>query len=415
MPRLTKKPLTDAACKRAKPQRTTYALPDSQVRGLRLRISPSGTKTWTLRYSFEGKERQITMGAFPTWKLAKARGEAETLRANLFDGKDPLSERRHASEAMTMLDLFGRKNDEGWFLGTYVRTAGKLGTAKTKASIRSDRSNVGHIRKQRSLMAKRVADVALADLNRLKTKLEDRPGSWRKCRNILRTAFLHAEAENEIPFGSSPVRRATVSPEQKIQRFLTPAQRKKLDQELIRAEKIGPRRDGSLSAHIVLFIRLLLLTGMRVSEVRRMRWEWVDWQHKHVAFPTSKSGVTKDTPLTDQCITFLKGIEGSTARIGLVCATRNNTPMGGENLGRAFRSIRERVGIPNIRVHDLRHSWASDAISNGVPLVIIGKVLGHADPRTTQRYAHLHNHAIRSGLEAAGNAIELATKQGRGR
>lgn len=95
-------------------------------------------------------------------------------------------------------------------------------------------------------------------------------------------------------------------------------------------------------------------------------------------------------------------------RIGLVCPSESGTRL--SNVQRAWRTLRAHAGLDDVlRIHDLRHSWASDAISADVALSVVGKVLGHKSPQTTARYAHLHDRALQDGLERAGAAIEHAT------
>ena len=93
-----------------------------------------------------------------------------------------------------------------------------------------------------------------------------------------------------------------------------------------------------------------------------------------------------------------------------MCTNSHDTPLRGDNLTRAWRVVRKTAGLQDVRLHDIRHSWASDSISAGVPLATVGVALGHKSTQTTARYAHLHNSAIRDGLAKTGDAIEKATE-----
>ncbi len=395
--------LTDAKIRAAKPRDSVYELPAGGCPGLKLRVTPKGVRSWTLRYRTKyGDRRRITIGQYPAVKLKQARDMALELQSRVASGIDPNDQRAADRDALTMADLFGKKDDEGWFLSTHVKTAGRLGRAKTPHGIKTDRSYIkNHIRNRRSLLRKRVDEVTLKDLNAIKAAAS--PGAWRKVRNILRVAFKYAEDMGAIEYASNPVRRTTAQADKKVENYLTPDQRAALSDALDDAVAKGPRKEGGLSEANARAIRLLYLTGMRCGEVLDLRWQDVDWERGQLNLPTSKTGA-KTVPLTRQALDFLRTERGQQIRVGRVCATDDGHRLG--HLGRAWRSVREAAGLPKFRLHDLRHSWASDAISAGVSLKIIGRVLGHKSTATTDRYAHLHDDALRAGLDLAGDRIE---------
>ena len=417
--------LTDAKIKAAKPAGDRYALADGKVEGLELRVGKTGKKSWSLVYRHEGQRRRVAIGkGYPTTGLNDARKLAREAWRDVARGVDPAAEKQADKEALRMVDLLGEtdptdsKKDTkaGWYLESYVKTAGKLGPSKTEKGIATDRARIRkNLRKRKNFMRKRVDEVTLADLNRIKADLT--PGTWRHVRDILRVCLAHAEEIGAI--AKNPAARLKATQSRKVERYLSPDERKRLDSVLEKLEAKGPntkdvpRGDpGGLSKHMVRAIRLLSLTGMRRGEVLSLRWEWIDWQHGQLRLPTSKTGA-KAVPLTPQALDFLKAERGSTIRVGLVCPTDEGTEIHPDNLGRAWRKSRKVAKLDDVRIHDLRHSWASDAVSAGVPLHVVGKVLGHKSTQTTARYAHLHDKAIREGLEVAGRAIELATKGGK--
>lgn len=413
--------LTDADCRAAKPQAKRYEL-DADGAGLRLRVTPNGVRVWTLRYrNAAGEQRRAKLGVYPDIKLGEARKRAATARDRIRNGEDPNADKEAAREALRMVDLFGRDDEQpGWYLKTYVTTAGKLGTAKTDKGIANDRSYISkHLRLRAALMRKRVDEVTLGELNRIKAATT--PSTWRKVRNILIVGFRHAEEIGAIAPGSNPALRTNAAMDAKRERYLTPDERARLDAALGRAEEIGPAMKGvargeagGLSSHLVRVVRLLALTGMRRGEVLALRWEHIDWRHHQLRLPTSKTGA-RDVPLSPQAIAYLRAEQqrdGATRVVGLVCCTSEGHPIHPENVSRAWHSIRTAAGLGALRLHDLRHSFASDAVSAGVPLYVVGKALGHSQPNTTARYSHLHDAAIREGLAKAGAAIQSATDSG---
>ena len=393
---------------------------DTVVAGLHLLITPGGAATYYVKYRAAGVQRKVKLGTTAALSADEARSEAKKVVGAVAKGADPQAAKQADRQALRMVDLFGDDTHDGWYLATYVKTAGKLGTAKTDKGIANDRYAIAkHLRSRRALMSKRVADVTVADLNRIKADLP--ASAWRKLRNILVVGFRHAEESGSLPAGSNPAARTRAATDAKRERYLTPEERQALEAALQTAAQIGPEAKGvargtrgGLSPHLVRAIRLLALTGMRRGDVLALRWEWIDWQRGLIKLPTSKTGA-RDVPLTPQALAYLKRQKGTVARVGLVCCTTEGKPIHPENVERAWQSVRElakldgRDGKPAARLHDLRHSWASDAVSAGVPLYVVGAVLGHRVPTTTARYAHLHDHAVRAGVKAAGAAIERAT------
>jgi integrase len=144
-------------------------------------------------------------------------------------------------------------------------------------------------------------------------------------------------------------------------------------------------------------IRLLALTGMRRDEVRDLRWESVDWRQKMLRLPDSKTG-KRDVVVSDEVMDLLGTIgqaKGNPRRGLVVCSKTGNKLY---SLGATWRMVRQMAGIPDVRLHDLRHSVASDAINERRPLEVVGKMLGHKNYRTTQRYAHIADTALRDAV-----------------
>lgn len=423
--------LTDTKIKALKPSVLEYEVDDGKVAGLRLRVLPSGAKSWVYRYRVGGVRRRVSR-RYPALGLAKARAWAMTVAATVEHGGDPAAVEQAEREALRMIDLYGvtdttdksKDTRPGWYLEHYVTSAGANGTAKAPRSIETDRLYIReHLRKRTALMRKRCSDVSLADLNRIKAACS--PGAWRKVRSILRIGLRHAQSLGQLPPGLTAADKTTQTADKKCERFLDPAERKRLNDALARAERLGSKlrgvkweknKDGvlepprgGLSAGYVRLFRLLALTGMRLGEGLELQWSEIDFRHGVLRLPTSKTGA-KTVPLTPQALAFLKAERGSVGRLGRVCGSADGGRL--TNVPRAWASVIKSAKLPGLRIHDLRHSWASDAISAGVPLHVVGQVLGHKSPATTQRYAHLADRALREGLAIAGAAIEAANTSG---
>lgn len=380
--------------------------PSTGLYAVHLRVTANGAGTWCVRYRNAAGRRRLKLGPISALTVTQARKAARLAIGAVAEGNDPQADKQRDRAAMRVVDLLGDKGDEGWYLGTYCKVAGRLGTAKSEGAIKTDRYRINkHLRSRASFLRMRVEAVTTADLERIQREVP--AGTWRKLRDVLRICFRHAEELGVIT--KSPAARLKATSDRKVERYLSPEERQRLEAALTHALEAGPQTKGGLAPGYVRLFRLLSLTGMRLGEVLDLRWEYVDWRHGQLRLPTSKTG-TKSVPLTRQAMEFLRTERGKVGRSGLVCTNESATRL--SNVQRAWRTLRAHAGLEDVRLHDLRHSWASDAVSAGVPLSVVGKVLGHKSPQTTARYAHLHDRALQDGLERAGAAIEHATHGG---
>ncbi|MBK7830511.1 MAG: tyrosine-type recombinase/integrase [Nannocystis sp.] len=188
------------------------------------------------------------------------------------------------------------------------------------------------------------------------------------------------------------------------ERFLTPEERARVEEVLLRGLQISHGCKGHINRMGVWALQLLSLTGLRRDEIRELTWPMVDWQHSCLNLPDTKTG-QRSVPVSSPVLNLLRRIHDETGsrKQGLVVHTRNGLKLTGLNL--TWNSIRTAIGIPDVRLHDLRHSFASDALMGGVPLAIVGQMLGHRQPTTTKRYAHLADSVVRQALEHTASRI----------
>src|SRR5262249_21444139 len=156
--------------------------------------------------------------------------------------------------------------------------------------------------------------------------------------------------------------------------------------------------------HAVAGLRLALFTGARSGEITAAQWSHVDWQRKIIRLPDSKTNEPRTIHLSDTALEVLKAVP----RVGPYLVARANGCGAYKNLGRAWIKAREYAGLSDVRLHDLRHSYASLAACQGVSLQMIGKLLGHKVPATTQRYAHLARDAVADVNDKLGAAMTAA-------
>lgn len=190
----------------------------------------------------------------------------------------------------------------------------------------------------------------------------------------------------------------------KVERFLSPEERRTVEAVLDRGSRLRPSNRGYLAPSSTWAIRLLMLTGQRKSEILGLEWSMVDWQHSCLRLPDTKTG-QRTVLVSREVVEMLREIHAAYGhpQRGLVIRSRHGTKLTG--LYATWNTIRVAAGIPDVRIHDLRHSFASDALMAGVPLAIVGEMLGHRNAATTQRYAHLADTVVRQALVTATRRI----------
>lgn len=194
-----------------------------------------------------------------------------------------------------------------------------------------------------------------------------------------------------------------------VERFLTPEERQRLESVLQRGLRLPVARKGHIAPMAYFAIKLLALTGLRSSEILGLTWPMIDWRHAVLNLPDTKTG-QRSVPVSTQVIEVLREVHefsGGPSR-GYVIRSRTGRKLA--SINRTWERIRRLAGIPDVRIHDLRHSFASDALMGGVPLAVIGKMLGHRQLSTTQRYAHLADRVVREALESTASRITEAAQ-----
>lgn len=193
----------------------------------------------------------------------------------------------------------------------------------------------------------------------------------------------------------------------RVERFLTPEERHNLETVLQQGVRMRVARRGYIEPMSAWALQLLAHTGLRKDEIIGLKWPMIDWQHAVFNLPDTKTG-QRSVPVSSQVMALLREIQEHTGNLRTGYVIRSRTGHRLTSLNKTWERIRVMAGIPDVRLHDLRHSFASDALMDGVPLAIIGKILGHRQPTTTQRYAHLSDRVVRDAIEQTSNRIANA-------
>jgi len=367
-----------------------YLAWDIELKGFGVRVSPQGRKTYIVRYrTIGGARRMLTLATSEILTTEEAREEARRALARAAMGGDPQRVKAERRAEMTVRELCELYMEEG--------TATKKETTLQIDRIRIKR----HINPRIGNM--KVTDVARADIQRLMIDVGN--GNIRKDATphtrggkgaAARTVGLLGGIFNfAVEYGfieQSPVRGVKRYRDNRRDRFLSPAELARLGDVLSALEK-----DGADPRHITI-LRLLALTGARKSEIACLRWSELYLDRGLLRLRDSKTG-PKTIALGAPALELLSAIKPNGSKYLFPDRRRTDQPTA--NLDWAWVRIRSKAGLDDVRIHDLRHTFASAGLASGEGLPLIGKLLGHAHVATTSRYAHLAD----DPLQAAANRI----------
>ena len=376
MPRITKRTV-DAL----KPHERERVVWDDGLKGFGVRVHPSGRKIFIVKTRYGGRVIKMTIGPCTAVSTTHARVRAAEIITDARAGKNPVGRR---SKAPTMRALGER------FLEQYVFEHCKPSTAK-------DYRHSVEMFINRRIGNRRVSDVQRSDIAALHHDMRDTPYQANRTLAVLSKMMNLAELWELRPDGSNPCRHVKRFKEEKRERFLSDKEYQRLGTALREIEQ-----ERSETAAAIAAIRLLMLTGCRLSEIQKLRWEHVDIDAGELRLPDTKTGA-KVVHLGDPAIAVLRGIEGQEDNPWVIAGRKSGSHL--TDLQHPWRRIRERAGLKDVRIHDLRHSFASGGLLVGEGLPMIGKLLGHTQVQTTARYAHLANDPVKLAANRIANRI----------
>jgi integrase len=380
--------LTDAYIRRlpppAKGNKITY---DDDVKGFGIRITANDARTFVLNYRTQaGRERRTNIGSFDNWRTTAARERAKELKRLIDTGGDPLAVKEAERKAPIMGDLIDRFEREHL-------------PKKLRPSTRDDYQRMirNHVRPFFDKYEK-VADVKSARIDALHRKLTDAGTPYRANRVISLVSKMFSLAIRWEMRADNPCKGIEKNTEIKRRRYLKP-------DELERLTKSLRDEPAQQAANI---IRILLMTGARKGEVLTMKWDDIDLRDGTWSKPASstKQKEFHQVPLSAPVRQLLSEIsqQQGDGQTYVFASSDSNT---GHYIAikEAWDRICKRADIGGLRIHDLRHSFASQLASGGESLLLIGQLLGHSEPSTTARYAHLLLDPQRKAVEKVGAVI----------
>lgn len=399
MPRRAKSKLTHAAIAKLKPRDARYEIHCGAIEGFIVRVNPSGTKTAYVRYWRDDRYWRVRIGQIRgTFTFEDARMAAMDLRAAVSRGEHPARERDLRRDAPTFAEVAER----------YMKLV--AGPVRKPSTLRGyEKLLRKHLMPAFGRM--KIGEIDRADVQRFHQRIgETSPGAANRALALVSVIMTNAERWGLREGRMNPCYRIEKKEGRKMERRLSGEERARLDDVLTAAEAAPKGSKLYVAAGSVLAVRLLSLTGARSGEITGLQWSMVDLERTCLRLPDSKTGA-KIVPLTPAAVDLLRDVaKRADPAVPWVCAGERGGPA--NNLRRAWLALRSRAQIDDVRLHDLRHSAASDAVDAGVPLPLLGAVLGHKHPQTTQRYAHVNDTTMQKTARAMGEAIERSTREG---
>lgn len=398
-----------------------YLVWDQKLRGFGVRVrehtAKDGTvqrrKSFVVGYRPKGNRqyRRFAIGIYGPMTVEQARIEALRHLSAVSQGDDPL-EAKHAERAAQTVREFGEQ-----FL-THVEDRRKRTTAREYRRLWTR-----HVLPE--LGARKVAEVSGVDAQRLHRSLKKTPYVANRVVAMLGAFFSFAGFEGVRPAHENPTRSVEPYPEAPRERFLTADEFRRLGEALTRAERDGlpaapgyrrtPKRpdtakhkpkdaDVPIRANpfSIAAIRLLILTGCREGEILSLRWDAVDFERGYLRLADTKTG-RSIRPLSQSAAALLSSIPRVSGNAFVLPGANAGEHL--KEIKRVWYAVRHAAGLNEVRLHDLRHSYASVSASSGESLLIVRSLLGHKRASTTERYAHLGDDPVRRAADRAAGSI----------
>lgn len=410
MPRVSTKQLTDTRCQRAKVKKNDAGLPvmsyewDSSIRGFGLRITQKGAKTFCLKFvDSHGKQAWMPLGPYTgEASLESAKERAGKYRTQISEKKDPKAELKKALDIPTFAE----------FVKTHLAAQKKRlrATSYTASEFYLDKIAAPEFKGFRINEVERAQVEALVDkiatgwrpgMRRGEKPEDPTPTSANRLHAALSKLFTEAERKGYRTQGTNPCKLVEKKDEaQNKERFLTTAELKTLGDVMRKALADNAAKEHPLKSvpYEVAAIKLLMLTGARRSEILTLKWSQVDRDRGVIRIAhhkTSKRKGAKEIPLNAAVLAVLADLEALTSDELKTREQKNQWVIRGHRLGehlvnlqKPWERIRDAAKCSDVRIHDLRHTFASFGIMAGQTLAQVGSQLGHSQPSVTQRYAH---------------------------
>lgn len=385
---------------------------DTDIPGFGVRCRESGAKFYVLKFRAAGRrQRWVTIGRHGApWTPDEARREALRLLGEVVIGHDPADRKHKKNYSITVADLCDQ-----YLAAAPTLILPKKGRPKKASSLATDRSNIErHIK---PLLGRSVVRAVTTDdveqiqrdiaagktATDVKTRQRGRAivrgGKGTAARSVSLLGAIFSYAVKQGIRSGNPVSGVTLYRGPAKERYLSASELARLGEALESAEKRGE------NLFAVAAIRLLVLTGARKSEILGLRWEEVDSERGYFRLPDSKTD-QRTIPLGAPALQLLANLPREDGNPHVLPSFKGSGHLVG--LQKIWNRIRFQADLSDVRLHDLRHSFASVAVAGGDSLYLVSKVLGHRQSRTTEGYAHLADDPVRAVANRASEQISAA-------
>jgi integrase len=384
---------------------------DDTVSGFGVRVRSTGAKSYVVVYRAGAGRgapvRRYTIAAVGKITPERARARAKVILGAVAHGHDPAAQKTAERGTPTVAELADR------FMADHVRAKRKAGTAEFYRDI------LDRIVKP-ALGTTKADKLTRHQVGKLHSSLADTPFQANRVLAVVGSMYAFAGRTGGVPESTNPARGIEKFKESRRERFLTGEELERLGSAIREAETSGipwvvdeskpsskhvpkAKRSTKIAPAAAAALRLLLFTGCRLREILHLRWEHIDFERGCLFLPDSKSG-RKTVILNAPALSVLNDLE----RVSPYVVPGDEPELPRHDLKRPWDAVTKRAGLTGVRLHDLRHTYASFGAGGGLGLPIIGRLLGHSQSATTARYAHLDSDPLRRASEAIAGRIAAA-------
>ena len=382
--------LTKRAVDALKPQEKDVVVWDDDLPGFGIRVKSSGVKSYIFQYRNEGgRSKRATLGRHGGLTADAARKQAMQLKVSVAKGSDPVTEKTIARKAPTVSELLYR------YLKEHVEVHNKPTTQEIVTQLVNN-----HIRPHLGQL--KVVGVTRSDIIKLHRKMFDTPRQANHALSVISKAFNLAEIWDWRPEFSNPTRLVKRYPENKRERFLSADELELLGATLAKAEL-----EQTEQPNVIIVIRLLALTGCRLSEILNLKWDYIDIRSGMLHLPDAKAGA-RSQPLATPACDILASLTCNDNVAWVLPNKANTGPIDKSNMERAWRRIRKAANLEDVRMHDLRHTVGTIAGSSGANAFMVRDLLGHKTLAMTGRYVSRDNDPQKALVNQVANQVYAA-------
>ena len=384
MPKLTKR-IVDST----KPKGRDYFIWDSEMPGFGLRVFASGRRSYLVQYKASGRTRRMTIGSHGVLTPDEARTKARRLLVQVSDGADPADKRINDRQSATITNLCERYYNE------HVLVHNKANTAKEFRRLIDARiiPELGTIK---------VAHMSRQEVIKLHLSMKETPRQANLTLAVLSKALNLAELWELREENTNPCRLIKKFPERKRERYLSEDELNKLGRELEKSLK-----EGIENKDVIYALRLLALSGCRLGEILSLRWEHVDVENGLLILPDAKAGA-RAHPIGQSAISLLSKISRVEGAPWVFHSTTLGKHLSSSTIETAWQRIRQRMGVKDIRIHDLRHTVGTYSGQTGANAFLIRDKLGHRTLAMTGRYVNKATPSLRELSDQVEGRISAA-------